>query len=152
MPTFFAPLDEKPPPALSHMAIPVVSQPARHEANSQFSLRGTAKLVQLRFWPTADHAFAGLLLKTLAAYHVGFVLTYLLSLYVVFLSKRGAEKLKKKVCDRSITEDDLRAWGGLPLSAVNLIASMRHYQSIISNLQLSPGPWYVDMVLSWLWL
>ncbi|KAG7285895.1 hypothetical protein NEMBOFW57_008189 [Staphylotrichum longicolle] len=57
---------------------------------------GTAKLAQLRFWPTAGHAFAGLLLKTLAAYHVGFVLTYLLSLYVVFLSKRGAEKVKQK--------------------------------------------------------
>lgn len=92
------------------------------------------------------------MLKTLAAYHVGFALTYLLSLYVVFLSKLGAEKVKQKVRDRTITEDDLRAWRGLPFSATNLIADMRYYQGFISNPQRSPGPWYVDMVLSWLWL
>lgn len=92
--------------------LPILWQPAQYDADSQSSHRGAAKGVQLYAWPAANHTLAGTLLKTLAGYHVGSVFAYLSSLCVVFLSSRGTEKLRQKVEDRTVTEDDLRAWAG----------------------------------------
>lgn len=132
------------------LTYPILRQPAQHDANSHSSHRGAVKGVQLYFWPAANHTLAGTLFKILAGYHVGFVFAYLSSLGVVFLSSRSTKKLRQKVENHTVTEDDLRAWGGFPFAVANWIAESRCQQALYAVPELNADwPWPINLILQW---
>ncbi|KAK4236702.1 hypothetical protein C8A03DRAFT_35392 [Achaetomium macrosporum] len=84
-----------------------------------------AKAAQLCFWSASEHPIKSFVLTFLTGYHAVFALAYRASLYLAHRCRRQAEELKVKARNRTVSEDDVRAWDGFACRALNYVADER---------------------------
>jgi hypothetical protein len=103
-----------------------------------------AKIFQPTLLPCAQHPTLNYVMTLLATYHTGFALAYMVSLPIVSRSRRGAEALRQNMIDRTVFQEDLRAWAGPLYQATNRIAESRHERRIFYG----PAPWWCPWFLT----
>jgi hypothetical protein len=129
-----------------------------------FLRSGLAKALHLYFWSSPEHTATGTLLTIVTAYHGGFALAYLSSLYLTFRCVLQAQSLKQSVaaeCRRvhqdvpatagsgSVCEEDVEAWcGSVPYGLVNWVADQRSIRDCLFKPPVS-WVWIIDFIANW---
>lgn len=110
-----------------------------------------AKCAQVGLLPYSQHPVLSVFLALLATYHVGFALTYQWSLSIIARSRRGAEDLRQKVLDRTVSPGDVLVWGGLLFRATNWFAGDRAFRRECEVHRAWWFPWLPHEVLVMWW-
>lgn len=93
-------------------------------------------------WDFGQHPRLGFVVALLAVYNVGFALAYMSSLPIISRSRRGAEDLRQKVIDRTLSHEDADTWAGLLFRATNWIANESDYSQRFLYGFYGPTPWW----------
>lgn len=109
-----------------------------------------AKCAQELLMPYSQHPVLSVTLALVAAYHIGFALAYQWGLSALSRCRRGAEELRQKVANRSVSPADVKVWEGLLFKAGNWICDERRFRRGTRSLPLDwwcPWPLHEFMLL-----
>jgi hypothetical protein len=111
-----------------------------------------AKAIQLYLWPSssspANHPdlSPASLLTYLAAYPSAFAAFYLSTLHAIGRCRPQTEEMQAKCRNKRVSEEDVRAWGGLVPSATNWLARSRAFRrrALFRKTGMMLWEWLVD--------